>query len=49
MAGHHHPAHRTGRLHRILASLLRTCRTPPGPGDGPGTPDVWLAALRLRG
>ncbi|WP_175647227.1 hypothetical protein [Streptomyces cyaneochromogenes] len=45
----HAPAPRTGKLHESLASLLRARRTPPAPGDGPGTPDVWLAGLRLRG
>ncbi|MFF4801017.1 hypothetical protein ACFY1U_21890 [Streptomyces sp. NPDC001351] len=36
---------RPGRLRRLLASLLRARPTT----DTPGTPDVWLAALRLRG
>lgn len=45
----HAPARRTGKVHEILASLLRACRTHSAPGGGPGTPDVWLAGLRLRG
>ncbi|WP_159042688.1 hypothetical protein [Streptomyces curacoi] len=45
----HVPARRTGRLRRLLACLLRAHRTPRVPGEGPSTPDVWLAGLRLRG
>ncbi|MCX5053113.1 MULTISPECIES: hypothetical protein [unclassified Streptomyces] len=36
---------RTTTLRRALASLLRARRT----SDAPGTPDVWLAGLRLGG
>ncbi|GAA4005278.1 hypothetical protein [Streptomyces plumbiresistens] len=47
---------RTRRIRQFLAPLLpgRRAGRPqapadPGPYDGPGTPDVWLAGLRLGG
>ncbi|MBY8339371.1 hypothetical protein LXH13_03215 [Streptomyces spinosirectus] len=42
----HRPTRRTTRLRKALAALLRE---PRSPGDPDGTPDVWLAALRLGG
>ncbi|RPF30972.1 hypothetical protein EDD92_0787 [Streptomyces sp. TLI_185] len=42
MTAHRHPR-RTTRLRKALAALLRKPRTPGG------TPDVWLAGLRLGG
>jgi len=39
----HQPAHRITRLRKVLAVLLREPRSPEG------TPDVWLAGLRLGG
>lgn len=39
----HRPTRRTTRLRKALAALLREPRSPGG------TPDVWLAALRLGG
>jgi hypothetical protein len=42
----HHLTRRTTRLRKALAALLRE---PRSPGDPDGTPDVWLAALRLGG
>ena len=38
-------APRPSRFRRLLASLLGARPTT----DAPGTPDVWLAALRLGG
>jgi len=44
MTAHLHTP-RTTWLRRTFASLLRTRRI----ADAPGTPDVWLAGLRLGG
>ena len=42
----HRPTRRTNRLRKALAALLSAHRRH---GDPDGTPDVWLAALRLGG
>ncbi|WP_405875879.1 MULTISPECIES: hypothetical protein [unclassified Streptomyces] len=47
MTAHVHPRPTT-RLRQVLASLLRARRAPDGP-EASGTPDVWLAGLRLGG